>query len=520
MAKHRKDSTLFTRFLELLAVKHTARYSNQLYREHPYKDTLFGLSDMLDHYRIKNKGIQVPDKEKVLPLLECPFIVQFDQRFAIVTETGRESVEFLLGNQPETLPVPEFIARWTGAVLLAETDESSREPDYSRHRKEQFLRILPASLLVLTCIALLVATYLERKLYADPDITLPVLLNLCGMVTCLLLLQKQSGSGNSYTDKLCSLLTTGGCDSALNALAARPWGWISWSEMGMGYFAGNLLILIFYPSLVPYMALAGCAVLPYPVWSVWYQKVKLKAWCPLCLLVQLLLVVICIVNYFSGLLCLPAFRIEEMLFFGAAYLIPVLLVHIFMHTFEKAQQAAHTLQAFNSLKANREVFDLLIRNQPCYPVEELNSTIIFGNRAASTKITLVTNPHCEPCSKLHPEVKRVLEELKEQVCIQYVFASFGKELDSSNEFLIAAYFDYSATEVEKIYEEWFEEGRHQRKTFFNKYPCRQTDERIKKELEAHKAWIAANQLNATPTLLVNGYVLMEQYQLRDLHYLL
>lgn len=42
-----KNRTLLSAYLSLLKVKHTARYADKLYNEHPYKYSLFGLSKML-----------------------------------------------------------------------------------------------------------------------------------------------------------------------------------------------------------------------------------------------------------------------------------------------------------------------------------------------------------------------------------------------------------------------------------------------------------------------------------------
>lgn len=43
--------------LRLLHVRHTSSYSNKVFREHPHKYNLFGLSKMLSDYRIENVGL-------------------------------------------------------------------------------------------------------------------------------------------------------------------------------------------------------------------------------------------------------------------------------------------------------------------------------------------------------------------------------------------------------------------------------------------------------------------------------
>ena len=45
-------NTIFTQFLTALKVKHTAAFSDKLYRIHPYRDSLYGLSHMLKTYGV------------------------------------------------------------------------------------------------------------------------------------------------------------------------------------------------------------------------------------------------------------------------------------------------------------------------------------------------------------------------------------------------------------------------------------------------------------------------------------
>lgn len=69
-----KNQTILSAYLSLLKVKHTARYANKLYNEHPYKYSLFGLSKMLSEYKVPNAGVELLDKEQGISDLEAPFI--------------------------------------------------------------------------------------------------------------------------------------------------------------------------------------------------------------------------------------------------------------------------------------------------------------------------------------------------------------------------------------------------------------------------------------------------------------
>lgn len=70
----------------MLNVKHTKKYADKLYNEHPYKYSLFGLSKMLSEYKIPNAGIEILNKESGLKELEVPFIAYAGNEFVLVYE--------------------------------------------------------------------------------------------------------------------------------------------------------------------------------------------------------------------------------------------------------------------------------------------------------------------------------------------------------------------------------------------------------------------------------------------------
>jgi len=81
---------------------------------------------------------------------------------------------------------------------------------------------------------------------------------------------------SDQADKICSMLSKGGCKGVLESSSAKLFGLIEWSEVGMSYFISNVIVLVFFPYLLPYLALVNICTLPYSFLSVWYQKFKAK----------------------------------------------------------------------------------------------------------------------------------------------------------------------------------------------------------------------------------------------------
>ena len=112
-----------------------------------------------------------------------------------------------------------------------------------------------------------------------------------------------------------------------------------------------------------------------------------------------------------------------------------------------------------------------------------------------------------------------MKELNEKVCIQYIFSSFNEELSISSRFLIATYLQKNRSEAETIYDEWFKWGRFHFQSFMNKYSVVLDDQQVDTEIKKHESWKNNNNLNKTPTILFNGYILPEQYEIEDIIYL-
>ena len=69
-----------------------------------------------------------------------------------------------------------------------------------------------------------------------------------------------------------------------------------------------------------------------------------------------------------------------------------------------------------------EVFLSYLNNQPYYEVSKSVSQIMFGNPNSSFVVTILTNPHCSPCAKMHKRMDDVLAKVGNDICFTvYLF---------------------------------------------------------------------------------------------------
>lgn len=210
--------------------------------------------------------------------------------------------------------------------------------------------------------------------------------------------------------------------------------------------------------------------------------------------------------------------VESVFLVGCIYLFPLLIVSISYPYLEASRRVRNLVQEMGSLKMRDAVISGLLQEQAYYEVGDTDSRLVFGNPEAAIRVTILTNPHCEPCGTMHRRVNNLLAKAGNKVCIQYILSSFNEELEVSNRFLIAAYLNSPKEKAEKIFDEWFEKGKYRKEEFFKRYPQNMDNSLIEAEFNNHKSWKEQAGIAATPTILVNGYMLPRDYRIEDIEY--
>lgn len=505
-----KNLNVFTSMLLFLGVKHTRKIANRHFNEHPHKNNLLGLSKMLTDYGVENAGTRIEDKENDLFNIETPFVAYTGNGFMTVYKVTPENVSYMWEGKNISVSPAKFIQQWAdGIILLAETNENSIEPNYKKNKRIEVFNWIQKILLLLTICLAAILSFVANLSFNSLGLIIPVMINLMGVYVGYLLVQKQMHIQSEYADKICSLFKQGDCNDVLESAAAKFLGVIGWSEIGLSYFISNVFVIVFYPHLIYYSIIINICVLPYSFWSIWYQKVKAKQWCALCLITQALLWLLFIANITFNYIQIPVLNITEVLMIGCIYLTPLIAINIFLPILSEGRKIEQIKQEMNSIKADEEIFLTQLKKQTYYNVDKSTSNIIFGNPNGNILVTVFTNPHCNPCAKLHARIDELLKQT-DQLCIQYIFSSFDNSLDPSNKSLLAIYLNNNIDKTKKIYSEWFKKGKNE-KDWFQKYNLNIDNENIEREFLKHERWKKQTGLMATPTILVNGYKLPDNY---------
>ncbi|MDR0573603.1 MAG: DsbA family protein [Tannerella sp.] len=175
-------------------------------------------------------------------------------------------------------------------------------------------------------------------------------------------------------------------------------------------------------------------------------------------------------------------------------------------------------QTINSIKADEDVFVAILKKQPFYETGDCDSIIRFGNSNSKLQLTILSNPYCNPCAVMHKNIEALLTKVNNGISVQYILSSFNEKSNSTNRYLIAACLSDNTAFTRQIFKDWFEKGKELKDDYFKKLSLNMNNPKIEIEFLKHESWKDKTQIRATPTVLVNGYQLPENYKIEDLRY--
>lgn len=499
---------LLNKILDTLRVPHTNFYVNKLYREHPFKDTFWGLSKMLSSYNIPNNAFHFTNIDDIY-LIDTPFVAQVGSEFVLVNKIDGGTVLFCHNDKYQSITLEEFKNQWTGKALLFETSQDSVEPNYIAHkvlfRLSIIIRIVVASAFIYCCF------YTLTRLSASMSVNIGLLLfSSFGLFCSYSLCRKELKIADRYGDKLCSLFKKANCNSVIESSAAKIANKYSLSAIGVGYFISSLLLCTIEVFQFP-LFIIDCIAVLFTLWSFGYQKFKLHQYCLLCLIIcgciwGNLFCYIYSVNNFI-------FDIFTFAFVGAFVLLIMYVTAMGFIYLSKSKEMQMKVYRLQSIKHNDLVFSSLLKNQKHYDLDNV-SRIVLGNPQGSITVTILSNLHCQPCKKMHSRMCEVIGQNRE-IRLVYIYSSFNEALEDSTKCLLYNYIHHPK-EYEVMLEKWYRYGMYHRRKFYNEYPYDDNDIDTNEEILKHTNWKISNNVSATPTVFVNGYLLPQEYSVEDL----
>lgn len=530
-------------FCNQLQVKITDSSLTRDLQEHPDYPSLLSTSDVFKNYGINNISIKTTAEN--LSKLPAPFMAQVkgaktgEQLFAIVTEVSTDKLNWYNpeNKKLETITHTAFTEIFTGYVQLAEVDEHAGEKDYEqKHKKEQTRHFITNSVaLSFPLLTIVIAAISAWRVGFSVSI-FPIVftvLTLIGVIVGALLLLYEVDQYNPTLQKVCHAGKKTNCAAILNSNASKIFG-ISWAAIGFTYFAGVLFSLlgsgIVSPSFLSIASWLNAIVLPYIIYSIYYQWRIAKQWCPMCLAVQAVLFLqfmTALVGGFHTLLPITELELTSVFSTTICFVIPFFAVLLLVPSLEKAKESKKSKIDLQRLKHNPQIFDALLTKQKQITASTDGLGITLGNPDAKYKLTKVCNPNCAPCASAHPIIEDLMYN-NSDLQLQLIFTSTPSEEDKRNpptRHLLAIAEKKDSHLTEQALNDWYlaenrDYSKNDYEKFAAKYPMNGELNQQTEKVKAMYEWCDKEDIQYTPTFFINGHQLPEMYSLADLQYFL
>ena len=511
------------RLVRFFGIKITHDSVREFIKSDPDFPSLKSICNLFDNYGIINYALRIDEKDLIE--IDRPFLAHINNKgwkMILVYSLNKGRVLFadsLAGKK--IMEVKEFIKLWDGVIVITESGSKTDQTDFSMKRADEII----SKELIDFALILIFITILFGLLFNRPDLNEKfrllsisiIFTHILGLVFSILLFRNELNIKSSFTEKLCHITSNTDCEAVTNSSVSKIVGSVTWAEIGIVYFSGGLIILsvinrIEAISLIKVLSI--CSI-PYPVFSVLYQWLKIKKWCPLCLLVQSVLMF-----EFLFLLSTPFAGVNISLFVLASLIFSTIFIMTMLNKYliiNKSERDDYRIK-FLKLKREPELFLQELKKSTRIVLPKTDLLLTYGDLRSDIEITAFLSPYCSACSSKFFEINDLIRK-GSQFKIRLILPNMKDEVTSRLLKQICFYVETGSKEESLILlEKWYRTDRNLKHTIFNDLEiseaCPGFDEMISQNQELFRI----GNIQRVPTILVNDFILPQMYTLDELKY--
>lgn len=444
-------------------------------------------------------------------------------RFILLYKVSENNISYYdaLINRKINISKDDFCTIWTGIVVLSEKTgnifQSRTLNKYPEH----------SIALAVFCLVLL-----SFRINPSPQsfffLWSLLGLELAGIWFTIGLLRQESKGAYTVFDTFCHKNEVFDCAKVIQSKASKLLNKVALADIGFVYFTTGMIslcigvfsnVLISVQQVLFYLTV--CSI-PFILFSVLYQKIVIKRWCPLCLgviftlVIELILFLFFPYKVFSGDTILTAGLLIFSLFgsLGILFLTKGII--------ENQARVFNTSISALQLKRTPYVIATVFGSQKNMP-QLMKDSLIIGNAEAPLTITTLLNPMCNPCKDMAVEIIKLLEGypsfIQWHIRLDGVIAPEYDNLNEPQLYLFELFRQNNNAKARlDIVKEWF--SVQSLTKFSENYPLETIPEEITVVFSEHIR--NNNELKAekVPSVWINNRVFPKEYSLRDIPFLL
>jgi hypothetical protein len=488
---------------------------------HPDYPTLKSVCDLFKYIHLDYYPLKVEEKE--LLGLSKPFIAHSNEgggKILLIYKVSKQRIVYADSCRGRNVvSTKSFLELWSGVVILLEPTEKSGEKDYKDNKRDELSKnaIVPFVffLFLFTCLYGLVLNIAENEIPSGKFIIL-ILIKFTGVIISLLLFISELDIHNTLTDKLCHVSTNVNCNAVTRSGASKIFGVIGWADIGVAYFCSGLLLLfnLSYTEVIPLLSIFAVAAVPYPIFSVLYQGLKVRKWCPLCLSVQALLIseFILLVNSVSvEMITIRAIGMTLIIF--GIVLVIICLIKV-LYTSNKEAESLHLRLA--KVKRDPLIFSSQLKRSRKKEIPVSKYSLIVGDKESRICISVFLSFYCTYCAKMYKSVMALIDN-GVKIRIRLIFGAPTDELSKRMTVIICSFLEQGQTMlIARLIEEWYVTDQKQRERTLYQDHIFKENKFVSEFILFNSELFKANKIHGVPAAFVNGYPLPHIYDLEDL----
>ncbi len=481
--------------------------------------SLASISEVLEDFNVPNLATKLSSEQ--LFQIPLPAIAHLDTEagdFATIISISENQVEYKHHKSTivkESLNV--FLNKWNGITLLIEPNETSGEADYKKNKKEFFienLRIPFAISGLLACLIFFIyPVFSNIPLSENWQFYSLIISKFIGTILSMMLIWYGFESNNPFLNKICQLNKKTNCQNILSSEAANIGGIGSWSDVGLIYFLGGLLSLLFFQEkVISSIQIIGLLALPYTFWSVYHQAFVAKVWCPLCLCV---LALIWIEFFISLPLSIQFFKIETLLALGFCFLLIAVLLAFFKKPLKDSFRVESLEIELEKLKFNPNFIQSFLSKQSTLPAIDSKMQIIeFGNIEVENSFQIIINPVCGACRQKFLDIIEIVENNSE-VKYQFILSSSSKPNELSSQITKTVLGLADELLMIKALHKWFLNENQDFEVWKNSLKVEIDNYKGEFQRLMHKQWLKEANINFVPAIFLNNIEIPALYKAKE-----
>jgi uncharacterized membrane protein len=507
-SKRNKMINLVKKYLHKNGYSHQKDAFEDLFLSHPNYPSLFAFTDSLDALSIENLAIKIP-KEQFVDLPES-FLSIYKDDLVLITKNNQTIIIETEKGKPQNLTFTEFLSGWEEVVIAV---EPNLNPVLKKEKKNTKWLLYFLPLIALTSLSIYYNEYTFNAIVT-------LLISFIGIVVSVFILQEKFGIKNQITSKFCNMNPSASCSSIITSKNSKINNYFNFTDLPLLYFGICFLSILVQPiqsSII--ISLLSVLSIPILIYSVWLQKFQLKKWCLLCLSVSFLMIVQSVFFVFAN----SSFDIITQINFAVLLFVTITMASIWL-IIKPVLETKYTLERnnieLNRFKRNFNFFQFLSKDIEEYDDFEKLKGITFGNKEASTQLTLILSPSCGHCHSTFEDAFELFQNYSEKIHLNILFNINPNNEDNRYKIVVENLLALNDQEPQKAKEAIIDWHINQLslETWTRKWAVETPHLLINKQLQNQYYWCLKNEFNYTPVKIINENLFPKGYEIDELKY--